>query len=260
MPSDAVSDLKSRVLDLLNEAGLSRISGAIPDFIKDSLILKAKGARDASIPIGRTKIGGAPDLTPDLEWPIWQGEPLAFIAQINLAELPDIEFLSVLPKSGTLYFFYSAEQLTSGYNPDEKDSWRVLWASNSECRRAKFPTTLTQRSRYKSCSVTLVHSITIPGYEALCLDDLNLSRNERDQYLDFWPKTHKTIGSGGRIHRLLGYPDEIQTEMQMECQLVSHGIYYGNSTGRNDPRASVLKAGAKDWELSLSKRILKRLG
>jgi len=126
-----------------------------------------------------------------------------------------------------------------------------MWASASECQRAAFPRTLPKRSRFKRCSVTFLPSITVPSYEALCIDELELSSNERDQYLDFSRNARKTIGPGGYIHRLLGYPDEIQTEMQLECQLVSNGIYYGNSTGRNDPRALALKAGAKDWELLL---------
>jgi uncharacterized protein YwqG len=39
--------------------------------------------------------------------------------------------------------------------------------------------------------------------------------------------------------------------MQTEVQLVSHGLYCGNATGYNDPRAEELRAGASQWRLLL---------
>jgi uncharacterized protein YwqG len=53
------------------------------------------------------------------------------------------------------------------------------------------------------------------------------------------------------IHRLLGHPDPVQGNMQLECQLVTNGLYCGDGTGHEDPRASALEAGARDWRLLL---------
>jgi hypothetical protein len=39
--------------------------------------------------------------------------------------------------------------------------------------------------------------------------------------------------------------------MQTECQLVSHGLYLGDSSGREDPRADHLVGGANEWKLVL---------
>jgi uncharacterized protein YwqG len=50
-------------------------------------------------------------------------------------------------------------------------------------------------------------------------------------------------------HQLLGYPDQIQGNMQLECQLVTHGLYCGDTSGYRDPRAAELAAGAGDWRL-----------
>jgi uncharacterized protein YwqG len=251
MPSAPVSDLKSKVLDLLNEAGLLRISDALPDFIKDSLILKTNRSEETIVPLGQSRIGGHPDLSTTLEWPVWNDVHLAFIAQINLAELPTAEFLDVLPKSGLLYFFYCADQTTWGYDPADKGSWRVLFGGPAGIRRSEFPDDLPESGRYNCCSVSFSHSISIPSYDAPCIEELQLTGDEHDKFIEFEQKAVKLIGDEGCIHRLLGHPDQIQNDMQTECQLVSHGIYYGNSSGRNDPRASALKAGAKDWELLL---------
>ena len=37
--------------------------------------------------------------------------------------------------------------------------------------------------------------------------------------------------------------------MRLECQLVTHGLYCGDESGYQDPRAEALAAGAGDWRL-----------
>ena len=37
--------------------------------------------------------------------------------------------------------------------------------------------------------------------------------------------------------------------MQVECQLVTNGLYCGDSTGYQDPRAKDLRDGAAEWRL-----------
>ena len=52
------------------------------------------------------------------------------------------------------------------------------------------------------------------------------------------------------MHQLLGQPVPIQSDnMPLECQLVSNGLYCGDGTGYNDPRAEKFQDGAKDWVL-----------
>jgi hypothetical protein len=56
---------------------------------------------------GRSYFGGLPRLPPELAWPEKATDErvaLTFLAQIDLAELPEIDS-SPLPRSGTLYFF-----------------------------------------------------------------------------------------------------------------------------------------------------------
>src|SRR5512143_4340192 len=37
-------------------------------------------------PLGDSRVGGAPDVPNDFQWPEFRGQPLAFIAQLNLAQ------------------------------------------------------------------------------------------------------------------------------------------------------------------------------
>ena len=45
------------------------------------------------------------------------------------------------------------------------------------------------------------------------------------------------------IHRLLGYPEPIQGDMQAECQFASNGVNTGGSNGENEARLADLQKG-----------------
>jgi uncharacterized protein YwqG len=52
-----------------------------------SIRLRTHAVDELTLPLGASKIGGAPELPPDAAWPDANGQPLPFVAQINLASL-----------------------------------------------------------------------------------------------------------------------------------------------------------------------------
>lgn len=74
--------------------------------VQPSMLLKThKVQSESAVRLGQSKIGGCPDLHATLEWPTHKdGKSLAFLAQINLVEMPEPR-LAALPESGILYFF-----------------------------------------------------------------------------------------------------------------------------------------------------------
>jgi len=54
-----------------------------------------------------SKLGGLPDLPSGTSWPAMKGTPQAFVCQVNLADLSDLDVESLLPTStlGLLSFF-----------------------------------------------------------------------------------------------------------------------------------------------------------
>ena len=71
-----------------------------------AFLLRTSKPDGSDVPTGRTKIGGEPDLPEGQAWPAYRdGKPLAFLAQVNLAELPDGVDRGGLPARGLLSFF-----------------------------------------------------------------------------------------------------------------------------------------------------------
>ncbi len=86
-------------------------------------------------PPGASKIGGLPNLPKDMDWPLCAGEPLLFLAQIDLAEAAPFDSSRLLPPSGFFWFFLKNRM------PDFEDGagserWRVLYR---DARREELP-------------------------------------------------------------------------------------------------------------------------
>lgn len=178
-------------------------------------------------------------------WPTWNDEPLAFLCQINLASVNKLDVDHFLPSSGLLSFFYVADQSTWGFDPKDRGSWSVLYFADTELYRTPWPEDLDGEAHYTTCSLDFGNGVTIPGWETKAVDELNLSDEEQDRLFEF------ADSLGDAEHHLLGHPQEIQGAMQLECQLASNGLYCGDESGYNDPRADELKSGESDWQLLL---------
>jgi uncharacterized protein YwqG len=107
---------------VLVEAGLGRIASPLADLSEPCVLVKTHAHPYETMALGRSHIGGWPDLPATIEWPRWRDKPLAFLAQINLADLTSFECCRVLPQSGHLWFFYDSEQSTWGFDPLDRGS------------------------------------------------------------------------------------------------------------------------------------------
>lgn len=79
---------------------------------------------------GSSKAGGNPDLPKNFVWPTFtetvddEPENLPFIAQINLADVANLDPTGLLPKTGYLYFFFTARH---GYEVRHKGCAAVYY-------------------------------------------------------------------------------------------------------------------------------------
>jgi uncharacterized protein YwqG len=231
--------------DQLQSVGLSHWAEQIVALDRHSVALRSEPvARE--IPLGTSRLGGEPDLPPSVPWPEWRGRPLSFVAQIGMSDLPQVPD-QALPMAGLLSFFYDGEQEVWGFDPRDRGGWRVLWADPGaplESRRS--PAELADHGRFRARGLSPTIEVTHVSPESAELEQLGLSRDEWFRYAELVEEADT-----GPIHRFLGHPDPIQGDMQLECQLVTNGLYCGDGSAYKDPRADALRAGAVDWRLLL---------
>lgn len=245
-------ELRSR----FTEAGYAEVAEELIRSARRAVGIKREKADDAEIPVGASKLGGLPDLPRGTEWPGKDGRPMAFLAQFALADVPVVEGEPRLPREGLLSFFYWTWEGRWGYDPKDRGCWRVLRSAGSEelvrteAPEGAFATEWTpeEDEPFAACRVGFEVVTTYPD-----LSDETVRRDDGEKVIELY---HETAGMGqgeeSPLHHLLGYPFVVQNPMEMECQLVSHGIYCGRELSAEDKEiARTLEEGAKDWTLLL---------
>lgn len=256
-----IEEFKNR----LDKSGLGKYFDKLQPVLRNTIRLYQKATDENDIAIGQTKIGGKPDLPPEITWVTETNivrttekrflifnsrkeetitKPLSFIAQINLLETSTFDKENLLPKTGMLYFFYSAEQEVWGFDPKDENKFKVIYWNGefTKLKRAEFPNTLPEYSRFKPCSVGIKAEVSLPSYGQEVYEDF--ADGDDDKY---WEHVYNV----GNLNKLLGYSDNIQNEMELECELVTNGLYCGDASGYNDPKAKALEPNARNWRLLL---------
>ena len=197
-----------------------------------------------NIALGKSKFGGKPDLPKEIEWfKENNGKSLSFIAQLNLSEIKNLESSKNLPEKGIIYFFYSSEQESWGSDYNDKDKFKVYFSNELNNLETKpIPSDLNESNIYKSCELTFSNSFSLPSLENDFISK-ELNRDEKDIYdLLTYPEIN---------HKLFGYSNNIQGEMELECELVSKGLYYEDYRAFDSEKIEEFEKKEKDWKLLL---------
>jgi uncharacterized protein YwqG len=197
-----------------------------------------------------SRIGGTPLVPPGFSWPVWKNEPLAFLVQLDLAEIA-VEFVQPwMPTTGQLYFFYNKKQSTWGFDPADRGSWKVVYSNvpAPDLRAAEIPVGIGGKHLYNTVPLAGRKILSRPDWQRLQIDPRELTDEELEEL------TEIGLASFGNLprHQLFGFPIPVQGDgMELECQLASNGIYCGKPEGYESPRATQLAHGAGDWRLLL---------
>lgn len=140
----------------------------------------------ATLAIGSSKVGGDPDLSADVAWPVASRVkdaakieiPLAFVAQIALGRVTRHDVDGVLPKDGLLSFFVLDTvrvSLSAGWSKDEAkavDRARVLYSPRGAklARRAR-PEAMPASHVGKERELAFAKVETWPQIEGLVIGD-----------------------------------------------------------------------------------------
>jgi uncharacterized protein YwqG len=205
---------------------------------------------ELDLTIGQSRFGGEPDLPDDFVWPEWfEGRPLSFLAQINLREIVGIPCSLSLPVEGWLVFFYDAVEQPWGYDPTDRGGAHVTYIeAASQLVRRSPPGALPDDARFKACAVAFHPVRTYPDPDSLWIDVENTAEERGALYDEY----DAVMSQNPSWHQIAGHPKVIQNPMELECQLVSNGLYCGSGNAYDSEQGLALAPGAFDWRCLLT--------
>ena len=244
------------VQELLRKHDLAHLASAIEEFVLPCIGFDLVRVDESEAV--RSRFGGNPRLPGDFEWPINKERPIELVLQIDLAEVARVDTTGRLPNDGLLAFFYDMEEQPWGFDPKDSVGFKVSY----------FPSNLPVLERHAPESefklperrLKFRSSFSVPSYGSQAYDKLaeltRFSDGEADRFdkfstdLALFNSSYQRKYWGGK-HRLLGYSDNVQGDMQLEAALVTNGLNCGDPSAYEDPRAKALESNAGDWILLL---------
>jgi uncharacterized protein YwqG len=238
-------------LELLQQYDLARLAPVLTKMEKQAIGFGLAKPSDETT--SRSRLGGNLLLPREFEWPYSQQGPLDFLLQIDLAEIKQFDPTGALPSSGLLTFFYDLENQPWGFDPSALDGFYVELIADESLVRFEAPGNEYSLDEHV---LSFSQAPSLPRYGSRDYDELERLTNltdedEYDRYYDFVDEYEAKFYPTRARHRLFGYSSNVQGDMQLEAQLVTNGLYCGDASGYEDPKAEALSAGASDWILLL---------
>ena len=240
--------------------GLEEHADRITESARTGILVEDVGEDDLG---AESHLGGAPLLPRDFTWPEWRGRPLSLLAEVRLEDVRALDSESLLPTDGRLLFFRDSADVAAaaggdfvedavgwGFDPGDAGGSLIFHVPDAGLEQRHPPPGLTSHAILPRRRVSFRRRLTVVPWEAF-FDDVQDSAI--DAYFEFAEAldTAQGVSASAPIHQVFGHPDQIQGDMRLECQLVTNGLYAGDSSGYEDPRARELEPGASDWRLLL---------
>jgi uncharacterized protein YwqG len=234
------------------------IEKLVDDHITTAIEMIITENKGPSLKIGASKLGGKPDLPKEFDWPYFEdasalesqrkNQPLSFLGQINCEDIVECDQEEKLPKQGILYFFYEMASMAWGFDPKDKGCSRVYYYNldDKELVTKEFPDDLEDAFKIPEARIEYQKKESAPSYEEIY----------PDEDTKVWDAYENCLAEKGLLEvencsKLLGYADLIQGEMTLECEMVSNGLYCGDSENYTDENIKKYKKTASQWQLLL---------
>jgi len=251
----AHDELKRRLTD----AGLSAFAEQLVQLARPCYRVSYTLEPEERIAIGASKFGGSPDVPAGFTWPevsnVKKPEPMEFVGQIRLADLPEPLPESV-PRQGLFSFFTrwsggrvfyfpdgAALQRIAGPFPPVEPAPTGFWQS----LRVGLTRERDPRRTYRAGTLRFEPFLSPPDGNSSMVEKLNLSEADSETYIEFcetlWPA--RTPGEVLK-HQMFGHADPVQNEMELECQFQRNG-----EKARWDLPPERFIDASRDWVLLL---------
>ncbi len=241
---------REQVLDIIEQHAPEKLKPILDAHLKPAIAVLTTDAANSEIAIGASKIGGAPDLPGNFDWPVWNEEPLGFLAQFDLSEVHPFDLQSELPSSGLLSFFYAIKDQPWGF-PKDAGAWKVFyWPEDVAVARRTLPDNIEERNTLPACSIGFAVEWLWPDLNAaemvnveLDVDDEEDEAEEQEAYYDLIDAMALARPIGPR-HRLLRFADAVQDDVPYSCYIDMFGEKKKEDEESLDFYKRVLQEGA----------------
>lgn len=223
--------------ELLEPCGLADRLAEVKALLRPSLRLHLDPLEDEAEEhaLGCSRFGGDPDLPPELPWPSADGEPMIFVAQLDLGELSAFAAAAELPREGLLSFFYAPFSMDRGL---EYPVAVLHLAPPSALVRRPAP---DPRARLRPHAIEFEEEEQLPAIESQCLFEALRPAAEVQAYHERLARGHgedppidpgalaELVLSRSRCdferptHRLLGHPSSIQGDPYLDVEMSRRG-------------------------------------
>jgi uncharacterized protein YwqG len=263
----------------LDQSEYRSYTSEVLELIKPSILIGTHSEKGLS----RSHFGGEPEVPPGFKMPTWDTapylysklqylqtnnynphyqqtaiakiqnlleentvRPLTYLGQIFLEELPEVIGTMHLPRTGILYFFYDLDNSPPGWRSSSRGGWRSIYvnASPNEVEKLTEYGDTQALFPHSSLTFTLEWMFCIPEHmtsKVEHISDQDLSNIIRELEMGFSIRTR--WGPCSKEHRILGYPNTIQDEMERMCQLRFNGI------DEDEDQSEEIESGVEDWQL-----------
>lgn len=199
---------------------------------------------DKEIKKGSSKLGGQPDLPVGFEWPLCDGKPLTFLAQIDLSEVDPEKSGYRLPEKGFLYLFSGVANLEYeeyAYFLDKIDEPKTNKVYYFDVDKKQLKRQNNYYSKLNEVPVDIDYIWSYPLYtEEKVFEEFNLSEDELELLTDLSDIYFTAVNSSITmqylsLHLLFAYEMAVQELHSVDMVLFQTtssegtGMYWGDS-------------------------------
>lgn len=197
------------------------------------------------------RLGGLPTIGGVHAWPVIDGRPLSFLAELDLGAVSAAYPAPWLPTGGKLHFFYDLVRWPAGYDPADRGGWAVLHTPpGAAALPVAPPEGLDADDAFRLTPLAAVAAISRPdpllydgqiGWLSDLPDEEWRRVNDHRDFQAHYPR-----------HQVGGHPSPIQeADIGRECALAAGGIRLDGPEAYAAPEADALSAQAGEWKLLL---------
>jgi len=216
---------------------------AILKMLKYTISIETIHGEPGEIALGMSKVGGRPHLPKSVAWPEAEGKPMAFLGQVNFAELVLLDHEGLFPKKGIVYFFLEANDNELPYDIHERS--QVIFTPEAEnLERRLYPDKLPEYARFQICDLRFRESYTLPSLADPRIAALQLSEKDIQLLGHFNEEVAKVTGRSLLSDDwILGEPYALQHDVFEEW------VKWGG--GKPEEYELLLQVGFMDYNTNL---------